>query len=165
MELPNWKMSDWRDVERDYGKRINVSMVAEYYQDYIKKMELDQYFINDTVVTSVRKVKDCSKVCDVSCASPETTINRDSNVKEDGRKSQHQRQPSSEGILLYNSSNEGSAAFQQESIFMQELDVVERHRNKSSTTDTTYMSDSSESTLGDVQSSSVSSSSDKNSRK
>ena len=64
MELPNLSLSEWRDVEADYGKRINASLVAEYYQDYIKKMDLNEYFSNDTVVTSVRKVKDCSLLCE-----------------------------------------------------------------------------------------------------
>ena len=64
MELPNLTLSEWKDVDSDYGKRINASLVAEYYQDYIKKMDLQRYFSNDTVVTSVRKVKDCSSLCD-----------------------------------------------------------------------------------------------------
>ena len=64
MELPNLSLSEWKDVEADYGKRINASLVAEYYQDYIKKMDLKDYFSNDTVVTSVKKVKDCSLLCE-----------------------------------------------------------------------------------------------------
>ena len=43
MELPNLTMSEWKDVGTDYGKRITASLVAEYYQDYIKKMVREEY--------------------------------------------------------------------------------------------------------------------------
>ena len=64
MELPNLTLSEWKDVDSDYGKRINASLVAQYYQDYIKKMGLQEHFSNDTVVTGVRKVKNCGSICD-----------------------------------------------------------------------------------------------------
>jgi hypothetical protein len=72
MELPNLTLSQWKDVGADYGKRITASLVAEYYQDYIKKMGLGEYFSNDTVVTSVKKIKDCmayhaAKICHAKC--------------------------------------------------------------------------------------------------
>ena len=121
MELPNWKMSEWKDVGEDYGKRINVSMVAEYYQAYIKKMALEQYFSNDTVVTSVKKIKDCSQLCDPHCTTVKPTVN----VKNGSLRPQFaQNSPSDDNFhnnTHYNDTK-NDEGFRHETIFVQELE-------------------------------------------
>ena len=55
MELPNLKLSELVGNE-DVGKRVNVTLVAEYYQEYVKLMGLSKNFVNRAQVTRVRKV-------------------------------------------------------------------------------------------------------------
>ena len=132
MELPNLTLSQWKDVGADYGKRITASLVAEYYQDYIKKMGLGEYFSNDTVVTSVKKVKDCiayhaAKICHAKCvcrkcvrnANNENTTTMSRNDTQIGTSSCQQ----TPHIDIKHCDSYPNDSFGQESIFVQELEV------------------------------------------
>lgn len=55
-ELPRRNLSLKRTVSKDVQTRALVSRVAEYYENYVQRMELAQYFANDTNVTSVTPV-------------------------------------------------------------------------------------------------------------
>ena len=127
MELPNLTLSEWKDVGADYGKRITVSLVAEYYQDYIKKMALEKYFSNDTVVTSVRKVKDCTRLCHTLSNTKESV---DLTYQEKlERMRSHFEPSSSEGTLKTNTQNydtKNDDVIGQESIFIQEIEGDEQ---------------------------------------
>ena len=60
MELPNLSLKDWNPKKvTSVGKRVNVSTVAKYYQEYVKLMSLGSNFEEDTLVTSVRKISNC----------------------------------------------------------------------------------------------------------
>jgi hypothetical protein len=139
MELPNLTLSEWKDVEANYGKRITVSLVAEYYQDYIRKMALEKYFSNDTVVTSVRKVKDCSRLCH--------TESRNLSYQEKLERLRSHFEPSSpEGSLKINTQSYDTKTddvLGQESIFMQELEGDEQRYQYPSKGSTNSTSDSS----------------------
>ena len=153
MELPNLTMSEWKDVGTYYGKRITASLVAEYYQDYIKKMVLEEYFSNDTVVTSVKKVKvitqrDCKRVCEKkSKKTPPAKFT-----------SQLAQIPSID-ILEMDNKNLDEAnndELQHESIFFQELEEEGPARFRArescdSTSDSSTISDCSDTILADVQ--------------
>ena len=58
MELPNLKFSDVM-VAANSSKRVKVSSVAKYYQEYIQRMLLDKNFVNHSVVTGVREITEC----------------------------------------------------------------------------------------------------------
>ena len=59
MELPDLTMKDWRpDVLVD--NRVSVSTVAAYYKEYVQHMSLSSNFEENTFVTSVRRVSNCS---------------------------------------------------------------------------------------------------------
>ena len=60
MDLPGLTMSEWS--KKEVGKRINVSMVANYYKEYVRAMGLDKNFVNFAEVTDVRKVEDYSSL-------------------------------------------------------------------------------------------------------
>ncbi|XP_035207736.1 oxidative stress-induced growth inhibitor 1-like [Stegodyphus dumicola] len=63
MELPNLNIREW-DARRSRSlgysglrqKRANVALVAEYYRYYVHSQDLNQYFVNNAVVTSVAPV-------------------------------------------------------------------------------------------------------------
>lgn len=58
MELPDLTMKDWRpDVLVD--NRVSVSTVAAYYKEYVQHMSLSSNFLENTFVTSVRRVANC----------------------------------------------------------------------------------------------------------
>jgi len=66
MELPNLPMSDWlaknsnstNNQKKSFksGDRISVGAVADYYKDYVDRMDLSHNFVNRAKVTRVRKV-------------------------------------------------------------------------------------------------------------
>ena len=57
MELPDLTMRDWRpDLMVD--NRITVATVAAYYKEYVQHMSLASNFVENTFVTSVRKVSE-----------------------------------------------------------------------------------------------------------
>ena len=140
MELPNLKMSEWKDVGEDYGKRINVSMVAAYYQDYIKKMALQKYFSDDTVVTSVRKVNDFSKLCDSSKCNQQQYSIKGSPVMENVTSTAEFHRDyiggnesvfTDQGLLKHIDSppnDEANAVFQHETMFMDEFSQSETNK-------------------------------------
>ena len=87
MELPNLKMS--QVVKCGSGKRVKVSAVANYYQEYVKRMELCHAFQNHSEVTSVRAVTQCEIACDsnpdkpCSCDKTSEAASRESSVPSD----------------------------------------------------------------------------------
>ena len=72
MELPNLSLKDWNPKKVTVGKRVNVSTVAKYYQEYVKLMSLGSNFEEDTLVTSVRKISNCGGKKDIQCST--TTV-------------------------------------------------------------------------------------------
>jgi hypothetical protein len=54
-------MSDAIAVSEEVKTRALVHHVAEYYADYVRLMKLAKFFRNDTVVVSVRQVKENEK--------------------------------------------------------------------------------------------------------
>ena len=59
MELPDLTMKDWRpDVLVD--NRVSVATVAAYYKEYVQQKSLSSNFVENTFVTSVRRVANCS---------------------------------------------------------------------------------------------------------
>lgn len=54
--VPKRVLSVRRQVSREVQTRALVSDVAQYYESYVKEMHLEQYFHNNTQVTSVRPV-------------------------------------------------------------------------------------------------------------
>lgn len=58
-QLPRRTFGVQRQESREVQTRALVSHVAEYYEDYVKQMNLSKYFCNDTIVTSVRPIKHC----------------------------------------------------------------------------------------------------------
>ena len=70
MELPNLSLKDWNPKKvTSVGKRVNVSTVAKYYQEYVKLMSLGSNFEEDTLVTSVRKISNCGGKKDIQCGA------------------------------------------------------------------------------------------------
>ena len=67
MELPNLKLSDV--VTEAPGKRVHVSSVANYYQEYVKRKELCRSFINHAEVTSVKAITQCEMTCSTASAN------------------------------------------------------------------------------------------------
>ena len=64
MELPNLSMKEWRPgVTENVGKRVNVSTVAAYYQDYVQLTSMSGNFEEDSWVTGVRRVSNCIEKC------------------------------------------------------------------------------------------------------
>lgn len=63
MELPNLPMKDWKPWLYDTVEgRINVSTVAAYYKDYVKRMSLGSNFVNNAEVTLVeQKTANCPR--------------------------------------------------------------------------------------------------------
>ena len=63
MQLPNYNISEWsrklkhKDVA--LNNRVALSNIAEYYQDYVTRQNLDQFFINNC---QVKKVTFCEKM-------------------------------------------------------------------------------------------------------
>lgn len=55
-QLPRRILSVKRQPSREVQTRALVSQVAEYYEDYVREMDLERYFCNDTLVTSVRPI-------------------------------------------------------------------------------------------------------------
>ena len=54
MELPGLSLAGWCGGQT--GTRTSVQTVAQYYQDYVRMMGLEQQFRSGTVVTGVRQV-------------------------------------------------------------------------------------------------------------
>jgi hypothetical protein len=49
------------DISEEVKTRAVVASVAEYYENYTHLMKLDKFFRNDTVVASIRQVKENEK--------------------------------------------------------------------------------------------------------
>lgn len=49
------------DISEEVKTRAVVASVAEYYEHYVHIMKLDKFFRNDTVVVSIRQVKENEK--------------------------------------------------------------------------------------------------------
>jgi hypothetical protein len=49
------------DISEEVKTRAVVASVAEYYENYVHLMKLDKFFRNDTVVVSIRQVKENEK--------------------------------------------------------------------------------------------------------
>lgn len=59
-QLPRRVLSVKRQQSKEVQTRALVSRVAQYYEDYVHEMGLDKYFCNDTVVTSVKPIHNCT---------------------------------------------------------------------------------------------------------
>jgi len=104
MELPNLSLKDWNPKKvTSVGKRVNVSTVAKYYQEYVKLMSLGSNFEEDTLVTSVRKISNCGGKKDHTTSITTTVEN-------------------CEGIGL--DVIEGNAVFQQESLYNEQNEAL-----------------------------------------
>lgn len=55
-QLPRRILSVKRQMSREVQTRALVSRVAEYYESYVKEMNLNKYFCNDTLVTTIRPI-------------------------------------------------------------------------------------------------------------
>lgn len=55
-KLPRRILSVKRQMSKEVQTRALVSRVAEYYESYVKEMNLSKYFCNDTLVTSIRPI-------------------------------------------------------------------------------------------------------------
>lgn len=54
LSVPRRNMMLQRQVSKEVQTRALVSRVADYYEAYVKKMQLSEHFVNDTVVSSVQ---------------------------------------------------------------------------------------------------------------
>lgn len=54
--VPRRVLSVRRQVSREVQTRALVSDVAQYYENYVKKMNLERYFHNNTLVTCVKPI-------------------------------------------------------------------------------------------------------------
>lgn len=54
--VPRRVLSVRRQVSREVQTRALVSDVAQYYENYVKKMNLERYFRNNTIVTCVKPI-------------------------------------------------------------------------------------------------------------
>lgn len=54
--VPRRVLSVRRQVSREVQTRALVSDVAQYYENYVKQMNLERYFHNNTLVTSVKPI-------------------------------------------------------------------------------------------------------------
>lgn len=63
MELPNYSIDEWsrklKHLDVELNNRVPLGNIAEYYQDYVTKQNLEQYFINNC---QVKKVTFCEKL-------------------------------------------------------------------------------------------------------
>lgn len=63
MQLPGYNINEWsrkfKHLDVALNNRVPLSGVAEYYQDYVTKQNLDQFFINNC---QVKKVTFCEKL-------------------------------------------------------------------------------------------------------
>lgn len=55
---PRRNLSLKRQVSKEVQTRALVSRVAKYYEDYVKKVNLEKYFMNDTLVTMIAPIPD-----------------------------------------------------------------------------------------------------------
>lgn len=53
LQLPKRNLSFQRQVSKEVQTRALVSRVAEYYESYVREMNLSQYFVDNTVVTAI----------------------------------------------------------------------------------------------------------------
>lgn len=61
--VPRRILSVRRQVSREVQTRALVSHVAQYYENYVKEMNLERYFRNNTIVTSIKAVPNSSNKC------------------------------------------------------------------------------------------------------
>lgn len=98
MELPNLKLSEV--VTEAPGKRVNVSSVAHYYQEYVKRKELCRSFVNHAEVTSVKAITQCEVTCtsnqSLSSTSLPAAIPNNSQ-----KKKSYDREPTAEENALF----------------------------------------------------------------
>lgn len=63
MELPNYSIDEWsrklKHLDVELNNRVPLGNIAEYYQDYVTRQNLDQYFMNNC---QVKKVTFCEKL-------------------------------------------------------------------------------------------------------
>lgn len=55
---PRRNLSLKRQVSKDVQTRALVSRVAQYYEDYVRQMNLEKYFMNDTFVSMIAPIHD-----------------------------------------------------------------------------------------------------------
>lgn len=55
--IPPRKNLSLKKDKKEVHTRALISRVAEYYESYVKEMNLEKYFVNNTIVTSVTPVK------------------------------------------------------------------------------------------------------------
>lgn len=60
---PRKNLSLKKDDLKEVQTRALISKVAEYYESYVKEMNLEKYFVNNTIVTSVTPVKHLGTNC------------------------------------------------------------------------------------------------------
>lgn len=68
MELPNLSMAEWKassanKERRDSSRRATVAQVSQYYLDYIDIMGIGDNFVNNTLVTGVKRLTCRDMVC------------------------------------------------------------------------------------------------------
>lgn len=63
MQLPNYSIEEWSRKLKHFdvalNNRVPLSEIAVYYQDYVRKQNLEQFFMNNT---QVKKVTFCEKL-------------------------------------------------------------------------------------------------------
>lgn len=63
MQLPNCSIEEWsrklKHPDVELNNRVALSNIAEYYQDYVHKQNLDQFFMNNC---QVKKITFCDKL-------------------------------------------------------------------------------------------------------
>lgn len=60
---PRKNLSLKKDDLKEVQTRALISKVAEYYESYVTEMNLEKYFVNNTIVTSVTPVKHLGTNC------------------------------------------------------------------------------------------------------
>lgn len=60
---PRKNLSLKKDDLKEVQTRALISKVAEYYENYVKEMNLEKYFVDNTIVTSVTPVKHLGTNC------------------------------------------------------------------------------------------------------
>lgn len=53
LQLPKRNLSFQRQESKEVQTRALVSQVAEYYESYVREMNLSKHFLDNTIVTSI----------------------------------------------------------------------------------------------------------------
>jgi len=113
MELPNLSMAEWKassayKEKRDPSRRATVAQVSQYYLDYIDIMGIGDNFVNNTIVTGVKRLA-CKEVC--TPHGPQTKYKKSPSlaINQDVIPEMKRKYSCPANVALLSSSNESSS--------------------------------------------------------